>query len=101
MTAIKSKSTNDSNILQRRRNIILKIGITSVALIILSIYLMPLIYGGVTSLKTKAQASDPNAPILPSEAVTFAYEGDEYDVLQVPTDEGIQEWALVQTGAVC
>ena len=98
MTATINNNTSDSNILQRRRNIILKIGITSVALIILSVYLMPLIYGGVTSLKTKAQASDPNAPILPSEAITFAYEGDEYDVLQVPTDEGIQEWALVQRG---
>ena len=59
---------------------------------------MPLLYGAVTSLKTKAQTADPSAPLVPSIAVSFDYEGKSYDVLQVPTESGIQEWVLVKKG---
>ena len=68
------------------------------ALALLAVYLMPMAYGAITSLKTKAQTSDPGAPILPAKAITFEYEGDDYDVLQVPTDDGMREWALVKKG---
>ncbi|MCA9939049.1 MAG: carbohydrate ABC transporter permease [Anaerolineales bacterium] len=85
-------------IAKRRRNILTKAAITLFALMLLSIYLMPLAYGAVTSVKSKQQVSDSTAPILPSETVKYAYEGQTYDVLQVPTEDGIQEWALVDKG---
>jgi len=59
---------------------------------------MPLFYGIVTSLKTKSQASDPKAPILPTEPIQFEYEGKSYDVYSVPTDEGTKSLALVKKG---
>ena len=71
---------------------------TLFALTILAIYLMPMAYGVITSLKSKAQTSDPGAPVWPAEAVSFEYEGDNYDVLQVPTESGIRHWALVKKG---
>lgn len=83
---------------QQRRKILTRGAVTMFALLILSIYLMPLGYGAVTSLKTKAQISDPASTILPALAETFEYEGKEYDVYQVPTDNGIQEWALFKKG---
>ena len=95
------KPKNDSAEFQlgrRRRNLLLQAAITLLALAILSLYLMPMAYGVITSLKTKAQTSDPGAPVVPAKAVAFAYEGDAYDVLQVPTDNGIQHWALTKKG---
>ena len=92
------RSLTEYEIGKERRNLLLKSAVTFFALCILAIYLMPMAYGVITSLKTKAQTSDPGAPILPAEAVSFEYEGDSYDVLQVPTESGISEWALVTKG---
>ena len=94
----KTEALTEYEIARRRRNLLLRWSITLFVLVILGIYLMPLAYGAVTSLKTKAQTSDPGAPLWPAEAITFEYEGDEYDVLQVPTETGINNWALVKKG---
>jgi multiple sugar transport system permease protein len=52
----------------------------------------------VTSLKSESQATDARAPILPSEVVMYEYEGEEYEVFFVPTETGLQKWALVDKG---
>jgi multiple sugar transport system permease protein len=84
---------------KKRRNLLVSAAVTLLALSILTVYIMPLIFGVVTSLKTKAQASDPTAPpIVPSVIVEYEYEGEMYDVLNVPTESGTQEWALIQRG---
>lgn len=98
MTTKPKRNKTEYEIGRERRDLLLKASVTFVALFILAIYLMPMAYGVVTSLKTKAQTSDPGAPILPAEAVTFDYDGDTYDVLQVPTGSGIHEWALFKKG---
>ena len=82
----------------RQRGLVMKAAITSLALVILLLYLMPLGYSILTSLKTKEQVSDPNAPILPAAAATFEYEGEMLDVYNVPTEEGVRELALLQKG---
>ena len=94
----KNEALTEFEIARRRRNLLIRWAITLFALVILGIYLMPLAYGAVTSLKTKAQTADPGAPIWPADAITFDYEGDEFAVLQVPTESGIEEWALVKKG---
>ena len=86
---------NMSNQAARRRRILTQAAITLVALAILSLYLMPMGYGGVTSLKTGTQASDARAPILPSSPLTYTYEGQSYPIYSVPTDDGVQQWALI------
>lgn len=73
-------------------------GFTVVALVVLGIFLCPFAYGIVTSLKTDDQISALNAPILPSSEVIFTYEGKEYPVYEVPTEDGVKEWALVKKG---
>jgi multiple sugar transport system permease protein len=80
------------------RDLIVKLLITSVALVLLLMYLMPLGYSIVTSLMTRTQASDVQAPILPSTRATFEFEGRAYDVLQVPIDGQVRELALVRPG---
>ena len=57
-------------------------------------YLSPLPFMLIASLTPSNQFLDGNAPILPSERVTFNYEGEDLIVYEVPTDAGIQQWAL-------
>jgi multiple sugar transport system permease protein len=74
------------------------VGLTALTVLILMIVLMPLGYGIITSLKTDNQISASGAPILPSSERTFEYEGKSYDIYLVPTESGLQEWALVNKG---
>ena len=82
----------------QQRSLVIKAAVTSLALVILLLYLMPLGYSLVTSLKNKGQVADPNSPVLPAVAGTYTYEGEELDVYQVPTDDGLKEWALLDKG---
>ncbi len=61
------------------------------------VYLSPLSYMVATALKTNAQLSDSSAPILPARAMTFTYQGAEYPVYEVPTADGVKQWALVNS----
>ncbi len=72
--------------------------VTFFAFLLLTGYLSPFGYMGVTSLKNVEMISDPNAPILPSSAATFEYEGDELPLLQVPLDGEVRDLALLQPG---
>lgn len=89
----------EKQILFRRRDLFNKMALTTLAVGILSLWLMPLFYGAVTSLKTKEQISDPTGPILPAVAQTFTYEGEDYDVYTVPFENGdVQTLALFKKG---
>ena len=95
---IAQEATPEWKVRARRREILVKLGVTTFAAAVLALFLMPMGYAMVTSLKTSQQAADPQAPILPAEAVTFEYEGKEVDVLQVPIDGETRELAIVRKG---
>lgn len=81
----------------KRKKLLMTWGITTLAVALAAIWLMPLAYAGVTSLKTANQATEP--PILPTEVATFEYEGRDYDVYNVPLEDGsTAELALVNKG---
>lgn len=95
----KTEKLADWQIRQRRRKILAKGGLTLFGLLILTMYLMPLAYGFLTSLKTEAQISDPSAPVMPYEASKYEYEGQSYDVYSVPLADGsLESLALVKKG---
>ncbi|MGJ3237253.1 MAG: carbohydrate ABC transporter permease [Anaerolineae bacterium] len=82
---------------QSRQDAIVALMVTSIAVLILLVYLMPTGYALVTSLKTKAQTAEVGSPILPMTPRQFEYEGQTYDVLLVPQEDGsVEEWALLQ-----
>jgi multiple sugar transport system permease protein len=85
-------------IAQKRRRLLNRAGITLVALVVLSIYLMPLGYGVVNSLKSPEQAADIRAPILPADPVTYEYQSESYPVYEVPTEAGVKQYALIDAG---
>jgi multiple sugar transport system permease protein len=60
-------------------------------------YLSPLSYMVATALKTNEQLSDSSAPILPSQAGSFTYQGVEYPMYEVPAEGGMKQWALVNS----
>lgn len=82
-----------------RRRLLSQFFLTFFAMALLGLWLMPLAYGGLTSLKTKEQISDVDSPILPATAVQFEYEGESYDIYTVPFEDGSsQDLALFTKG---
>lgn len=69
--------------------------LTGITLFILFVFLIPFGYGITTSLKSAEQVSNVGSPWWPASEQTFTYEGKEYEMYFVPTEDGIQEWALV------
>jgi multiple sugar transport system permease protein len=66
--------------------------------IALVVCLSPLSYMLLTSLKTSAQLQDSQAPIWPSEPMSYTYAGKDYPVYHVPTETGLRSLALVKRG---
>lgn len=62
---------------------------------LLILFLLPIIYMLVTSVKEVDQLQDLNAPLYPARQKKYAYEGQEYLVYKVPFDDGVRELALV------
>ncbi|MFN2150004.1 MAG: carbohydrate ABC transporter permease [Anaerolineales bacterium] len=65
---------------------------------LLFIYLFPILYMVSTAFMETPQLSDRYAPALPSRQVTFTYQGEEYEVYQVPFEDGTRQLALVNPG---
>lgn len=78
-------SANPRKLLQSRktREGINTLLLTSFTLLILAIFLMPLVYGIVTSLKTDNQITTLGAPWWPASARTFTHEGQTYEIFRV------------------
>lgn len=65
---------------------------------LLTAYLLPLLYMAVTSLKDPDQVSAGlKAPLYPAAVSQYRYQGADYPLMEVPTQEGIQQWAMIET----
>lgn len=74
------------------------IGMSLLGLTVLLLFLAPLGYMTLTSFKTLNQIRDANSQFLPASPINFTYEGKEYPLLEVPTEDGVRELALVKPG---
>lgn len=83
---------------KRRKDFFVSAGVTLLALVLLGIYLMPLGYGVISSLKSKSQIADPQGPILPSAIMSYEYQGQNYDIYTVPIGDEVKQMALIQRG---
>lgn len=72
--------------------------VTSFTVAILFLFLIPMIYGVVTALKTDSQFSKIGAPWWPAIEGQFEYEGKSYEIYKVPIDGEIRDLALVVRG---
>jgi len=72
--------------------------VTSLTLSILIVFLIPMVYGIVTALKTESQFAKVGAPWWPATEGQYEYQGKSYDIYKVPIDGDIKEMALVIKG---
>ena len=73
--------------------------VTVVMLGTLLVFLSPLAYGALISVKSEEQISQLNSPLLPSDPATFEYQGKTRSVYHVPMPDGTsRELALVKKG---
>ncbi len=70
--------------------------VTLFATMLLSVYLMPLGYASALSLRGPSVEAD--QPLWPSEPAKFAYEGQSYDLYNVPLADGTRQLALTRPG---
>ena len=77
------------------RELLARFGVTGLGLLMLAIFLLPLGYVLATSLKLDTQLTTPGAPLWPASASTFNYEGTDYPLYDVPTEQGTRRLALV------
>jgi multiple sugar transport system permease protein len=65
--------------------------------IFLLVFLSPLSYMIVTSLRSADEFRERSAPLYPAERLTYDYQGQTCQLYKVPTPDGvIHEWALVK-----
>ncbi len=77
----------------------MKLGLTGLAMAVLFLFLIPMFYGIVTSLKTDNQLSIIDAPWWPAAEGTLNYEGKDYEIYSVPMEDGtVRELALYKKG---
>jgi multiple sugar transport system permease protein len=73
--------------------------ITGLALAVLFLFMLPMVYGIVTALKTDSQFSKTGAPWWPATEGQYVYEGRSYEIYLVPMEDGeMREMALVVKG---
>lgn len=85
--------------LRRRRRLkimSLNLLVTAIGLVVMLIFLMPLGYMLATAFKHDSQLALQNAPWYPAEATTYNYQGKDLPLYNVPTSEGMKQYALVQ-----
>jgi multiple sugar transport system permease protein len=90
--------TSRKPLTRKIQNNIIAILVTSLAVSILIVFLIPMVYGIVTALKTDSQFSKVGAPWWPATEGQYEYQGKSYDVYKVPIDGEIKKMALVVKG---
>ena len=62
---------------------------------LLAVFLLPLAYVVATSLKLDSQLTTPGAPLWPASPSTYSYQGADYPLFDVPTENGTRRLAIV------
>jgi multiple sugar transport system permease protein len=68
------------------------------AMIIISAFLLPLLYMVTTAFQQPGQASTPGAPVYPASPQTGTYQGEEYPIYEVPIDGTTEKLMLIDKG---
>jgi multiple sugar transport system permease protein len=71
-------------------------GITLLAVAVASAFLMPLLFMTATAFKEKVQLTTPGAPLWPAAPETFAWQGTDYPVYDVPMPDGTRPLAFIE-----
>lgn len=78
------------------RGLLLTGTISLFAIMLLCVYLMPLAYAG--SLSVRGASIEAGQPLWPSDPAQFTYEGQAYDLYNVPLNGTVRRLALIKPG---
>lgn len=90
---------------KQRRELITKMLVTTMATAIATLWLLPFVFGLITSFKTKAQLSDVNAGILPSITEQAHWQrtasnSRNVDIYELEIDGELSQWGIVKPGSI-
>ena len=68
------------------------------AMLLVSLFLLPLLYMVTTAFQQPGQASTPGAPVYPAAPQTAIYQGEEYPLYEVPINGTTETLMLVTKG---
>lgn len=80
------------------RRYLARSSLTLVAVLLVSAFLLPLVYMVTTALQTGSQRSVAGSPWYPASPATGAYQGETYDIYIVPIDGVDRNLLLVRKG---
>jgi multiple sugar transport system permease protein len=72
--------------------------VTMIALILVSAYLLPLVYMVTTAFQQPGQSATPGSPVWPAEPRTGTYQGQQFPIFEVPIDGTTRELMLIEKG---
>jgi len=87
-----------SPIARTYRRYLAKASVTMFAVILVSAYLLPLLYMVSTSFQQPSQIATPGAPPWPAAPETSTYEGQTYPMYSVPIDGTTRALMLIEAG---
>jgi ABC-type sugar transport system, permease component len=97
--AVRLPSLGDGGPVARSlRRYLARSSVTLVAILILSAFLLPLLYMVATSLEDGSQRSIPGSPWYPATPASGVYQGETYDVYIVPIDGVERNLMLITKG---
>jgi multiple sugar transport system permease protein len=97
-TATQRSFSERSPIARTYRRYLVKASLTMVAVVLVSAYLVPLLYMVSTSFQQPSQISTPGAPPWPAAPLTGTFEGVEYAIYTVPIDGTTRQLMLIEPG---
>src|SRR5688572_9330295 len=65
---------------------------------LLLLYLSPVLSLANTAMMPTEQLGDKHAPLYPARIQRYEYESGTYQIYEVPTEEGIKHWAMINPG---
>ncbi len=98
MTTQQLTSKSPTVLSWQMRRFLIGSSLTLFAFILVTAYLTPFLYMVSTSLKNREQQTNPNSPLWPATVATYTYQDQVYTMYAVPTEQGVQNWALVKKG---
>src|SRR5262245_9990731 len=101
MTAIAQpiRSFGDRSPISRSyRRYLGRASLTMFAIVVISAYLLPLLYMVTTSLQQPGQSTTPGAPVWPATPRTAQYQGQSYPVYAVPVNGVTRDLILIEKG---
>ncbi len=66
--------------------------------VLLALYMLPIISMIATAMMSTEQLGDQKSPLYPARQVTYNYQGKDYPLYNVPTENGIKPLALIKPG---